>query len=225
MTVLEETFWEKGNLTKMGVYITDAEMDFLFGSINLVKNSTVLDIGAGAGRFSIPLSEKGMYVSAVDLSAHGLKRLKLKNKDVNTVLSDARVIPLRDTIIDTIVMVELLDCVLELDHVLMECWRILKDGGQFVFTFGNKSSLKGKLKQLRKQPYSHSYREVLDNLEAIGFTIVKSEGLNWLPFNRTSNNLLVPFLAKVEKLLRLKKLGSTSPWVMIHATKSNLKIT
>lgn len=219
MTVLKETYWEEKNRTKMGIYLTDSEMNFLLGSVSLPNRSTVLDIGAGAGRFSIPLARKGMHVSSIDLSSHGLKRLRLKNKDVDVILTDARGIPLRSNIVDAIVMVELLDCVLELDRALAECARILKPGGSFFFTFGNEASLKGKLKKLRGLPYLHSYREVLDNLEAVGFAIVKREGFNWLPFDRISDSPLVPFTAKIERRFGLRKLVSASPWIMVYAIK------
>jgi len=221
MTVLEETYWEIKNRTSMGVYITEVESNFIFSSIKSASHGSALDIGAGAGRFSIPLAKKGMHVHSVDLSLHGLKRLKLKNKDVDAILTDARGIPLRDNVVDAIVMVELLDCVVELDRVLAECWRVLKQGGSFTFTFGNKASLKGKIKKLRGLPYLHSYREVWDNLEAIGFAIEKREGFNWLPFDRISNNQLVPLLANIERFLGLRKFVSASPWVMVHAIKPN----
>jgi len=220
MTTPEETYWEKANKTKMGTYITDMEMTFLFSSVNSLKCGLVADLGAGAGRFSIPLAKNNTNVAAIDISLHGLKRLKYKNKDVNTVLGDVKAIPLRDNMFDAIVMIELLDCVLELEYVLTECWRILKPEGLIVFSFGNESSLKGKLKGLFKKPYLHSYQEVLRYLDSIGFRIVRKEGFNWLPFNRSSDNPLIPLFAKIEGLLGPRKPISISPWVMMHAIKS-----
>jgi ubiquinone/menaquinone biosynthesis C-methylase UbiE len=225
MTVLEETFWEKGNLTKMGIYITDVEMDFFFKCVDLTKHTHALDIGSGAGRFSIPLEEKGLQVISIDLHLNSLKRLNFKNKAVNVVLSDARVIPLRENEIDLIVMVELIDIVHELQYVIEEIGRILKDGTSLFLSFGNKSSLKGKLKSWRGKPYYHSYRKVVTELEKAGFTIITRQGFNWLPFNRTSNSRLIPFMAKMEKLMGLRRVVRFSPWVMIYAVKSNPNTT
>jgi len=145
MTILEETYWEKANKTKMGTYITDMETNFIFSSINKVKQGLVADLGAGAGRFSIPLAKNNMNVIAIDMSLHGLKRLKFKNNDVDTILADARATPLKNNIIDSIIMIEVIDYVPELEHALTECWRILKHKGSFFLAFGNRSSLKGKL--------------------------------------------------------------------------------
>jgi ubiquinone/menaquinone biosynthesis C-methylase UbiE len=225
MTVLEETFWEKGNLTKMGIYITDVEMDFFFKCVDLTKPTNALDIGSGAGRFSIPLEEKGLHVISIDLHLNSLKRLKFKNKAVNVVLSDARVIPIQENEVDLIVMVELIDIVHELQYVIEEIGRILKDGASLFLSFGNKSSIKGKLKSWRGKPYYHSYRKVVTELEKAGFTIITRQGFNWLPFNRTSNSRLIPFMAKMEKLMGLRRVVRFSPWVMIYAVKSNPNTT
>jgi ubiquinone/menaquinone biosynthesis C-methylase UbiE len=221
---LEETFWEKGNVTKTGVYIDKIEMNFLFKSINPQKGSIVIDIGAGAGRFSIPLANKGMNVSSIDLHLHSLKRLKFKDEAVSPVLADARFIPFKDKVTDTIVMIELIDCVEELEAVIAECTRLLNTHGSLVLTFGNSSSLKGKIKSLRKKPYTHSHRKVKDTLKACGFTILKSQGFNWQPFNRTSNNPLIPLFSKIESLFALRKFTSISPWVIMYATKSEKTI-
>lgn len=220
MTGVEETFWEKGNLTRMGVYITALEMDFLASAVGETENQNLLDIGAGAGRFSIPLSEKGMHATSLDLDFHSLKRLKFKNGNVNVVQSDARRIPLKENAMDMIVTVELVDVVHELELVIGEIGRILKPEGKLVFSFGNKSSFKGKLKSWRGTPYYHSYREVVNSLEKTGFTIVKRRGFNWLPFNRTSNSRLVPFMAKAEKLFGLRRCVRYSPWIILYAVKS-----
>ena len=49
----------------------------------------VLDIGAGTGRYSIPLSEEGYDVSAVELVKHNLGRLKQKGSLVKAYQGNA----------------------------------------------------------------------------------------------------------------------------------------
>jgi len=63
----------------------------------------------------------------------------------------------------------------------------------------------------------HSYDEIVGGLRKTGFKLVRKEGFNWLLFSRTSENFLVPLSAKMERLLRLRKMPSISPWVMVHA--------
>lgn len=46
------------------------------------KDSRILDIGAGTGRYSIPLCEEGYEVTAIELVKHNLGLLKAKNSNV-----------------------------------------------------------------------------------------------------------------------------------------------
>ena len=49
----------------------------------------ILDIGAGTGRYSIPLAEEGYEVTAVELVKHNLGRLKQKCDKVHAFLGNA----------------------------------------------------------------------------------------------------------------------------------------
>ena len=78
----EETYWERVNKsTKMGVYLTRVETQFIFASLGLKADGLVVDVGANAGRFSLPAAEI-MRVVAIDLDLYALKRLRLKTQDV-----------------------------------------------------------------------------------------------------------------------------------------------
>ncbi|MCR4651482.1 MAG: class I SAM-dependent methyltransferase [Lachnospiraceae bacterium] len=50
----------------------------------------ILDIGAGTGRYSVPLAVDGYDVSAIELVKHNLSRLKCKSDLVHARLGDAR---------------------------------------------------------------------------------------------------------------------------------------
>lgn len=50
----------------------------------------ILDIGAGTGRYSVPLAMEGYSVSALELVKHNLMRLKAKSDKVDARLGDAR---------------------------------------------------------------------------------------------------------------------------------------
>lgn len=50
----------------------------------------ILDIGAGTGRYSVPLSEAGYDVTAVDFVQYNLGMLKKKGSRVNALKGDAR---------------------------------------------------------------------------------------------------------------------------------------
>ena len=56
----------------------------------LKKGDRIIDIGAGTGRYSIPLKEKGYDVTAVELVKHNIKQIEQKNKSIKTILGNAK---------------------------------------------------------------------------------------------------------------------------------------
>jgi len=203
----------------MGRYLTRIETDFIFQAINLSKCRSVMDVGAEAGRFSLLSTKNKLDMIGIDIDSYGLKRLKLKNKEVNVLLADARKIPLREKVLDAAFMIEVLDYIAELETALSECSNALKPGGSLILSFGNNSSLKSKLRKLRGRTYQHSYKKVLHSLDKTGFKVKRKLGYNWLPFNRVSENPFIPLLAKTEKLFGLRRLCRFSPWVLVYAVK------
>jgi len=216
---MNETQWEEAAKTQMGKYVTGMETDFILKSVDLAKCRLVIDIGSEAGRFSLLAAKNSVEVVGVDLASHGLKRLRQRNKSVNTTQADARNMPMKGEVFDAIFMIEVLDYIPELETALAECYRTLRPEASLVLSFGNRSSLKSKLRQLRGKSYLHRYRTVVESLRKTGFEIDRIEGFNWLPFGRTSGNPLIPLLAKVEKRFGLKRIPILSPWVLVHATK------
>ena len=217
----EETHWEKAAKTRMGKYLTQMETDFIFKSITPLQACTIMDVGTEAGRFSSLVSDKKATVIGIDIDSYGLKRLKLKNKDVDVIHADARKIPLKDSIFDAIFMIEVLDYIPDLDEAFTECHRTLKSNALLIFSFGNKRSLKSQLRKLHGKSYRHSYNRVMQSLSKTGFSVVKKMGYSWLPFGRTSESQLIPFLAMLEKILALRSIPSLSPWVIVNSVKSD----
>ena len=206
--------------TRMGKYLTNLETDFISKSIDLSKeNITVMDVGAEAGRFSLLAANSKATVVSVDVNSYALKRLKLKTKQVNIIQADARHLPLKDAVFDVVFMIEVLDYIPELEQALTECKRTLKPNASSILSFGNKSSLKAKLKAMQGKSYRHSYKEVMQCLSKTGFVVKRKTGYSWLPFGRTSQSGLVPILAGFERIFGLRRVVRFSPWVIIHVTK------
>ena len=216
----EETHWEKAAKTRMGKYLTRLESDFIFKSVNLSReNLTVMDVGAEAGRFSLIAAKNKATVLSIDIDSRSLKRLKLKTNQVNIIQADARKIPLIDGVLDVAFMIEVLDYIPELELALGECNRTLKDGGFCILSFGNKSSLKAKLRELHGKTYLHSYSNVMQSLFKTGFTLKRKMGYSWLPFGRVSENRFIPVLAWAERIFGLRKVTRFSPWVIMYLVK------
>lgn len=219
----EETHWEKAAKTQMGKYLTKIETQFIQSSINLPNLKAVMDVGAEAGRFS-QLPKEDTLVISIDIDLYGLRRLKLKSENINIVQADARYIPLKNDILDAVLMIEVLDYIAELSETLAECYRTLKPDASLFISFGNKSSLKAKLREKHGKSYTHSYKGLMQSLLQTGFIIRKRLGYNWLPFGRTSQNRLIPLSTKAERLFALRKVPRYSPWVIIHATKTSINL-
>ena len=56
----------------------------------LKKGDKIIDIGAGTGRYSIPLSEEGYDVTSVELVKHNIKQIEQKSKNIKTILGNAK---------------------------------------------------------------------------------------------------------------------------------------
>jgi ubiquinone/menaquinone biosynthesis C-methylase UbiE len=219
----EETHWEKAAKTKMGQYLTKIETDFISEAFSLDKDDvTIMDVGAEAGRFSLLAKNKNATVVSIDIDCYSLKRLKRKNRNVHIIQADARKLPIKNEVFDVIFMIEVLDYINELQTAFVECKRALKPSSSCFLSFGNKSSIKSKIKQTRGQAYRHSYRNVVKCLNTSGFEIKKKTGYSWILFGRTSENKLLPVLAKFEKYIGLRKIPRFSPWVIVHVTKEPL---
>ena len=181
--ISRETHWEKAAKTRMGKYLTQTETRFILNSISPSQLNTIMDVGAEAGRFSQMSTGNNTLIIGLDIDSYGLKRLRLKTKNVNVIQADARKIPLKNETFDAILMVEVMDYIPELDEALTEIHRTLKPNAPLILSFGNKSSFKSKLRELRGKSYRHSYRSVMRSLLRTGFT-VKKDGIQLVAFRQ-----------------------------------------
>lgn len=87
MTKLEK-YYNKFNedhrlTTRHGIVEFTTSMKYIHQYIPENKKIKILDIGAGTGRYSIPLSREGHNVTAVELVKHNLDVLESKHEHVN----------------------------------------------------------------------------------------------------------------------------------------------
>lgn len=99
----------------------------------------LLDIGAGTGRYSIPLSEEGYDVTAVELVKHNLGRLKQKNSNVKAYQGNAlNLKKFADNSFDvTLLFGPLYHLHAEEDKLaaLLEAKRVTKPGGRILVAY------------------------------------------------------------------------------------------
>jgi excisionase family DNA binding protein len=115
-------------------YFDDSIIKKLLNLNFLTKNMTILDIGAGNGYISIPLSNKVNNVISVDISESMLKQLDVKIKadnisNIKLIESDGLNIPLKSDSIDFICAVFYLHHVEIISAAIDEIFRLLKKGG------------------------------------------------------------------------------------------------
>ncbi len=121
----------------------------------------ILDIGAGTGRYSVPLAEEGYDVSAVELVKHNLGRLKQKSSRVKAYQGNAlRLKRFEDESFDlTLLFGPMYHLHSEEDKLqaLMEAKRVTKKGGTiFVAYIMNEFSV---------ITYAFKERHILEGLE------------------------------------------------------------
>ena len=94
---------------------------------------TILDVGAGTGRYCVPLAEEGYDVSAVELVKHNLSRLKQKGSSVKAYQGNAMKLKrFDDNQFDVVLVFGPMYHLLEKDEkikALEEAKRVAKPGG------------------------------------------------------------------------------------------------
>lgn len=80
---------DKRLLRKHGNVEFVTSMKYIMESLKEFDNPSILDIGAGTGRYSVALAEKGYDVTAVELVKYNLGILKKKNSSVKAFQGNA----------------------------------------------------------------------------------------------------------------------------------------
>ena len=88
---------------------------------------TVLEIGVGTGRVSVPLSMSGLAMSGADISRMMMERARSKGM-VNLVLSDGGLTPFRDGSFDAVLLSHVIHIVEDPQGILLEGARVSRVG-------------------------------------------------------------------------------------------------
>lgn len=108
-------------------------MKYIHELLGNYQNPSILDIGAGCGAYSIPLSNEGISVTAVELVKHNLKVIEKNSTNIKLIHGNALDLSMLDSkSFDVILLFGPLYHLIseeEKVHALMEAKRLLKDGG------------------------------------------------------------------------------------------------
>jgi len=102
----------------------------------LDKANTLLDLGTGPGYFTSALHDKSEQLIGLDIAPNMLRFARDRNKQlrVTWLAGDAEKLPLTDRSVNSIYSSLMLQWVHQLSKALEEAYRVLDDGGQFVFS-------------------------------------------------------------------------------------------
>ncbi|MCC8167875.1 MAG: methyltransferase domain-containing protein [Clostridiales bacterium] len=102
-------------------------------------NISILDVGAGTGRYAVPLSEEGYSVTAIEPVKNNLGRLKQKGSNVTAYQGDARKLKrCADKSFDVVLLFGPMYHLLEEEDqltALSEAKRVLKDDGYIFVSY------------------------------------------------------------------------------------------
>jgi len=105
-----------------------------------VVGPLILDIGAGAGTYTIMLAQEGHMVTWCDISEEALKQAKFfankfgVNDNVNFCLADCQNLPIDDNYFDSVWAGEIIEHVPQPENVIKEALRVLKPDGKLIIS-------------------------------------------------------------------------------------------
>lgn len=208
---------------RSGNYKTGVQMRFIMDNMG-GHTDKILDIAGGAGRFAIPLTAYSKDITVLDINETAIKLLKERNKMINTICGDFMAIEIRKTF-SLILCIEALGYFNDWEKYFQKIHSLMEHNGRFIFTYTNPSSWRFFLRNV-KQKISNTknynemnLRDLKKLLNYCGLEIEVMEGMNWMPLPVKSNSILVGPLAFSERIFKLNKWFSQSPWLLISAKK------
>jgi SAM-dependent methyltransferase len=230
MAAQQVPYWDAFRDTAMGKYLLDREQAFIAQHLEPVgKPFRLLEIGSGTGRVTLLLRDSAdVVVTGVDIDFPALTMFQARAGNHPAVMANALELPFAPQCFDGIVAIQ---CFRYFDPVefMQACHRVLKADGWLLLQVVNRLSYKRTLKRLARPSARHDENiftagYVLELLGDQGFDVCSVRGYNWLPFTprvtRMSDSRLIPYAARLEKVLHLERLYRISPWILVAARRT-----
>ncbi|MCM3357224.1 class I SAM-dependent methyltransferase [Psychrobacillus sp. MER TA 171] len=125
------------NVDQRSIYNTEYERPEMVKQMpSNLNNLSVLDAGCAAGWYTSQLIREGATVTAIDISPKMVEATKRRVKDIANVLclSLEEELPFEDNSFDLIISSLVLHYINDWELTFKEFQRILKPGGQFIFS-------------------------------------------------------------------------------------------
>jgi SAM-dependent methyltransferase len=230
------THTERAGQTTWGRYITDREHEAIKKAQEMLGTpGLAMDIGCESGRWSALLAASGWRMMCTEVRPRLLELCQQRIPAASCILVSPtdKTIPVKSGGMDLLLCMEVFP-VIHSEWFPAEAARALRPGGMVVGVITNSICLRGIARRVRGRRYSRenrlydydsliyrsSYRSWKKKMADGGLDVVHEEGMCWLPFSRSSNSALVPFLVKLERFLGLPRLPAFSPWIVFAALKT-----
>jgi len=160
----------------------------IFQTLELIlqQHQTVLEIGAGTGRFTLPIAQKTSQVFALDLSQDMLAQLKLKMTqaqihNIETFCGDFLSFP-EHTLFDVLVSFSAIEYIKDSEALFKKISALVKPGGKVIITTAHNTFVRfwGRLGNYFRQGIfmqAYSKRKMKRLLEKNGFELMEMEDL------------------------------------------------
>lgn len=130
-------------------FFGDAPRDAIYQQLNLQKGMTIADIGSGSGYLLEGLAKRQLNLIAIDQSPQMIERVieKLSDPSLRTLVGTSENLPVPDNSVDFVIANMYLHHVERPYEAIVEMVRILKPGGQLIFTDLDKHNYEQLLKE------------------------------------------------------------------------------
>jgi 2-polyprenyl-3-methyl-5-hydroxy-6-metoxy-1,4-benzoquinol methylase len=108
----------------------------------------LLDVGCAGGELASLLAARGFTVCGVETEPALADAARARGVDARTLDVERAPLPWAEGAFDTVVAAELIEHVIDTDHVLGEIARVLRPGGALVLTTPNLASLENRVRLL-----------------------------------------------------------------------------
>jgi ubiquinone/menaquinone biosynthesis C-methylase UbiE len=157
------------------------------------RNARVLEVGAGTGRISIPLLERGVDLIGCDLSSPMLRRFQEKFPPARLARVDATALPFAAAQFDIVLTVHVMHLIPSWREVLREFRRVLVPGGAYlnVSTWASVGvSVSGSIREFWRNwmrahgidaghPGAREQAHLLEELRSMGASLTEVEAVRY----------------------------------------------
>jgi ubiquinone/menaquinone biosynthesis C-methylase UbiE len=155
---------------------------FLLSSLNMRKDSFLIDVGCGVGSNLHFLRSLNVKTIGIDSEIHSLLLAQKRLLGVPLVHGDMTKLPFKSNSIGLIIASDVLEHLTNDSLGVREIYRTLQPKGVAIFTVPAFEFLKGTQDRVGMHSRRYSKKQFLNTIQREGFTILKSSYFNFILF-------------------------------------------